>query len=109
MEFEFSPGCTCSMKDEGLADLWALPSEYSAKDRVDMAMACGQRGLGERAQGCGCPRELGSPEKSGQKVPKVWSSYLILGLQRVGHTDGLSTHTHTHHHDTLLPKMLRAP
>lgn len=45
MEFEFSPGCTSSMKDEGLADLWALPSEYSAKDRVDMAMACGQGGL----------------------------------------------------------------
>lgn len=45
MKFEFSSGYTSSMKDEGPADLWALPNEDSAKDTMDMAMACGQEGL----------------------------------------------------------------
>ena len=114
MEFEFSSGYTSSVKDEGPADLQALPNVDSAKDTMDMAMACGQGGLlkvswlGEMVRGCGCPRELGSPKKSGQKVPEEWSSYLILLLQRIGH-NGSTEHTHTHHCDTLLPKMLRVP
>ena len=45
MEFEFSSGYTSSVKDEGPADLWALPNVDSAKDTMDMAVACGQGGL----------------------------------------------------------------
>lgn len=45
MEFEFPSGSPGSVKDEGRADIWALPSEDSAKDSVDMAVAYGQGGL----------------------------------------------------------------